>query len=149
MGLNIGSDVEDLATGNFIGAGADILGSIFGGGEDKGHWQGNLFIPGDLQNRKSAANAAIYAHGLLPSDVDQNVITAILESQGVWQDNISNYLNIVEKDKAQKVYDNVNVNTAVGSTTPAPPVSIGANLTSNSTLIIVVAIIAVAFFALR
>ena len=67
-------------------------------GVDPGHWEGNRFIPGDLQSRQRVAAQKISEYGVAQV-VDPNVIYDILTEVppvqfkvGVWQANLEQYL---------------------------------------------------------
>jgi len=108
LGAGIGSVVPGVGTtiggaiGGIVGGISDLFDSIFGKKEDKGHWEGNVFIPGDLQNRYNTVYQWIYQMNINPDLVDWNKIDSILKSTGIWQDSIKNYLNSLKgKTSAQ------------------------------------------------
>jgi len=98
LGAGIGSVIPGIGTtiggaiGGIVGGISDLFDSLFGK-EDKGHWEGNLFIPGDLQNRYNTVHQWIKQMNINPEFVDWNKIDSILKSTGIWQDNVKNYLN--------------------------------------------------------
>ncbi|MEM3373359.1 MAG: hypothetical protein QXF76_04050, partial [Candidatus Anstonellales archaeon] len=87
--------------GTVIGGLVDIISGIFGG-EDEGHWEGDKFIPGDLQNRINTVNQWIAQYGLRTDQVDWKVIEDILLTPGGWQDRIKTYLAQVKSQAAKK-----------------------------------------------
>ena len=82
--------VGDVIT--WVGEGLQFFDSIFGGSTDNGHWEGNLFIPGDLQSRWDTVYKWINQFGLSINQVDLNKIDLMLKSTGVWQDKVKQYL---------------------------------------------------------
>jgi len=76
-----------------------LLTQIFGGSIDPGHWQGSLFIPGDLNSRIAITNQKIAASGL-GQYASQDEWMLILQTPGIWQANIDNYINNVLRGRA-------------------------------------------------
>ena len=86
-----------LAQGWEIGAITTLLpfvNQLFGGSIDPGHWEGTLFIPGDLNNRIAVAQQKIALSGL-GQFANQNEWMLILKTPGIWQSAIDNYINTV------------------------------------------------------
>jgi hypothetical protein len=77
----------------------NIFGKIFGS-VDKGHWEGSLFIPGDLASRIQTTQARIAASGYSQYAV-QSEWYPILLTPGIWQEAIGNYINNVLKGRAE------------------------------------------------
>jgi len=107
IGSSVGTIVPVIGTitggaiGTTIGGIIDLIGGLFGG-TDEGHWEGNKFIPGDLQNRINTVNQWIAQYGLRIDQVDWQEIEDILLTPGVWQDRIKTYLSQVKSQAANK-----------------------------------------------
>lgn len=105
--------------------------SIFGS-VDPGHWEGNQFIPGDLQNRYNTVNLWIREFQLSPGVVDMQRVDEILKSPGEWQPKVRAYLSsLVGKSSPSN-----------GNGFPDVPGIGGIDLT---TVLIIVAVIGAAF----
>jgi len=92
---NIGEEINIPVVGdviNWVGEGLQFFDSIFGGSTDKGHWEGNLFIPGDLPSRWETVYKWINQLGLSINQIDLNKIDLMLKSTGGWQDKVKQYL---------------------------------------------------------
>jgi hypothetical protein len=72
---------------------------IFGGSIDPGHWQGSLYIPGDLNSRVATTNQKIATSGL-GQYASQDEWMLILQTPGIWQSNIDSYISNVLRGRA-------------------------------------------------
>jgi hypothetical protein len=88
--------------GDISGVISDVLGlfgSIFGRSIDPGHWEGSLYIPGDLNSRIAITQQRIALSGL-EQYASQGEWLLILKTPGIWQENISRYIgNVLEGRK--------------------------------------------------
>ncbi|AFN75751.1 hypothetical protein MROS_2521 [Melioribacter roseus P3M-2] len=84
----------------------DLIGGLFSS-EDKGYWQGDKFIPGDLTNRINQINEWIKQYGLSWSDVDTKKIESYIYVPAGWQDNIKNYLQTIKAQKQTSGKSNI------------------------------------------
>lgn len=93
--------------GSFVaGLGTSVFDSLFGS-LDEGHWQGNQFIPGDLQNRYNTVYQWIREFNLSPGQVDMQKIDSILKTPGVWQSKIRSYLASLQGTTSSSTTDNI------------------------------------------
>jgi len=124
-GTTIGASIGTALTSVGFGPVAPIIGSIVGGivdifgGGDDGHWEGDKFIPGDLQNRITTVNSWIAQLGL-QGKVDWKIIEDYLLTPGVWQDKVRNYLTQLYNDIKSGKTITQPVTTTQIQKTPAP-----------------------------
>ena len=62
-----------------------------------------VFIPGDIANRQAQTAQWTAQAGLLPTDLNQTTVNAILDVQSGWQANIQTYIAKVAGMKAQGI----------------------------------------------
>jgi len=79
---------------------SSLLPQIFGSGIDPGHWEGSLFIPGDLNYRIAETRRRIAEAGLTQWAVDDEWLL-ILKTPGIWQEAITNYINNVLRPRSK------------------------------------------------
>lgn len=97
IGSAAGSFIPGVGTAVGAGVGT-IFDSVFGN-IDKGSWQGNIFVPGDISSRQSQVNIWLQQRGLTWADVDQETITSFLYVESGWQGNITSYLDKIVEQK--------------------------------------------------
>ena len=90
---------DPIAVITAVAALTSSLKSIFGGGEDDGHWEAGRFIPGDLNNRLEFLAQRMSRFGLTTSDIDRDVVDTFIYQPSGWQGNIDNYVAEVYQDK--------------------------------------------------
>ena len=124
-----------------VQAGTSIFDSIFGS-IDQGHWEGSNYIPGDLQSRLNEVDKLMRIRGLMPQDVDNNRIMQILETPGVWQVNIQNYLDGILQAKQNAAVVKQNVGSASDTLTNTLPQvkTFTAGIFSNPLFIIILVV---------
>lgn len=81
---------------------------------DQGHWEGNKFIPGDLQSRFNVADSYLRQYGLSSTDISYSKIYDILTTPGIWQNNIHAYYKDVKKQIDAGTYINPNFPPSIG-----------------------------------
>jgi len=123
--------VVGTAIGTAVGTVADVIDSIFGN-VDKGHWEGNKFIPGDLQSRIDTVHKYLSNRGLHITDVDFDKIMSLLETPSGWQDTVQAYLDDVKRQMRNGTYVNPNINTfSSNPETSIPNYNKPSNIPSN------------------
>lgn len=102
-GTAIGSGIGTIipGVGTVIGGAAGSIFDFIAGGTNKGAYQGNRFIPGDIQSRLSTVEGWIRQRGLTGADVDQQILENFIYVEGGWQGNVGNYLDQVLKNKRE------------------------------------------------
>ena len=101
IGAGAGSVIPGVGT-----AVGGVLGSVFDslfGSANPGGWQGNRFVPGDLDSRINKVNQMIGEYGLTLSDVDYNAMIESLYTESGWQARISIYLQSVVDNKRNAI----------------------------------------------
>ncbi|MCK9282174.1 MAG: hypothetical protein M0P71_16260 [Melioribacteraceae bacterium] len=135
-----------------IGAVGSVFDDIFGS-VDKGHWEGSLFVPGDLQSRLSTVDQYVRNRGLSISDVDQNQIVSILKTPGIWQNNVQAYLDAIVTNKKATATTNANLAATGTNVSKVLPTLTGQTSQIlagfSSTSIIFIIAIAAGFFFLK
>jgi hypothetical protein len=94
---------------------SDIIGGIFNyvfGSVDRGHWEGALFIPGDLNSRISKTQAWIQNSGLAQFAYEPEWML-ILKTPGIWQENIGRYIDIVLRGRSKGTIPRANINNTL------------------------------------
>lgn len=128
VGTTIGGAAGSVipGVGTAIGAAAGTIFDAVFGNINRGEWQGNIFVPGDLSSRQNQTAAWLQQRGLTWADVDQNTISSLLYTQSGWQASVEQYLEKIKKQKNINQYNNQSNNqdpTISSIANTIPPVS--------------------------
>jgi hypothetical protein len=78
----------------------DIFTGIFGSKIDPGHWEGSLFVPGDLNSRIAISKQKISSSGLSQYAVESEWMPILYTPAG-WQAAIDNYIGNILNGRAK------------------------------------------------
>lgn len=78
---------------------ANLLASLFGGGNAGGYDETGRFIPGDIDNRLQFLAQWMSRYGLNTSDIDKSLVDTFIYQEGGWQGQVSSYVQQVAEDK--------------------------------------------------